>query len=132
MTDPTFFPDQPADEREVERFETEASGLNEAQEHDPQIVFSNERDPDKDKPNEDYQQRVDQGQRLSGGDRTDADLHGSDAPIPRLGTLAGNDQDVPRAPVASNTSAARQHERNIVTERDKETRLASADPDPLD
>ncbi len=132
MTDPTLYPDQPADEQSVERFETGADGLNEAQERNPQIARSFERDPSKDKPNEDYQQRVDQGQRLSEGGKTDADLHGSDAPIPKLGTLAGNDQDIARAPVASNTSAERQHEANIATERDKETRLASADPDPLD
>ena len=131
MTDPTLYPDQPADERDTERFETDATGLNAAQERNPLIARSDERDAGKDDPNEDYQQRVDQGQRLSGGSETDASLHGSDAPIPKLGTLAGNPDDIARAPVTPNTSPERQHEENIARERDLETRIAGEDPDPL-
>lgn len=85
-----------------------------------------------DQPNSDYQDRVDEGQTVSRGTKTDADLHGSSAPIPPLGTLAGNDDNIARAPVAPNTDTEKEHERLLRKQESIEADRASRDPDPLD
>ncbi|WP_052351559.1 hypothetical protein [Deinococcus pimensis] len=88
-----------------------------------------------DQPNQDYQDRVDEGQNVSRGGRTDADLHGSDAPIPPLGTLAGNAQGIDRPEVASHPNVKDTevvHDRILQKEERIEADRASANPDPLD
>lgn len=114
------------------RFVTDDHGLTPAQRENPLISHTNERSPDKDMPNEDYQQRLDEGQRVSQGTKTDADLHGSGAPIPPIGTLAGNPQGILRAPVTPNVDTEQVHERNLRKEEHVEAERASRDPNPLD
>gem|GEM_PF-2442444 len=116
-----------SDERNV----TDANGLTSTQQEHPLIAQAAERDPSRDEPNQDYQQRVDEGQGVSQGDRTDADLHGSSAPIPPLGTLAGNAQGIDRAPVTPTVDTEERHEKNLRNQEWNEARKASDDPDPL-
>lgn len=111
--------------RDAERSTT----LSGAQETAPASI---ERNRLKDQPNQDYQERLDEGQTVSRGTLTDADLHGSNAPIPKLGTLAANDLGIDRAAVQPNTSAEAHHERLIGKAEDKQTDLASKDPSPID
>ncbi|PYE52874.1 hypothetical protein [Deinococcus yavapaiensis] len=91
-----------------------------------------ERNRLKDQPNQDYQERLDEGQTVSRGTLTDADLHGSSAPIPKIGSLAANDLGIDRAAVQPDTSAEAHHERIIGKNEEKQTDLASNDPSPID
>lgn len=113
------------------RDEERATGLSGPEETAPPSI---ERNRLKDQPNQDYQERVDEGQGVSGGTKTDADLHGSPLPIPKLGSNAANDLGIDRAPVAAspNVDTEDVHERNLRKEEGKEADLASKRPDPLD
>ncbi|AFZ68717.1 hypothetical protein [Deinococcus peraridilitoris] len=112
---------------------TNDHGLTNEQERNPLITSSNERSALKDKTNEDYQQRIDQGQQVSPGTKTDADLHGSDAPIPRIGTQAGNAQGILRAPVTPNVDDTEVlHDKAMLREEHIEAERASRDPSPLE